>query len=142
MGRALVALLATAVAFSASLLALDLHRNLGSAAFVGTFTVCGVLVLGLPVLALFCKRQWWGPWRFAVGGALGGALFALPFADGRFSVVYLVVALMVMGLVSGVGFWFAGIWRNGNLTCPREFCLPCGIAYKYARNALRQRFQA
>lgn len=142
MGRALVALLATALVFAASLLTLDLHRNLGSAAFVATFTVCGVLVLGLPVLVLFCKRQWWSPLRFALGGALGGALFAVPFANGRFSVVYLVVTLMLVGLISGIGFWFAGIWRNENLTCPKEFCLPCGIAYKYARNALRQRLQA
>lgn len=139
MARALVALFVAAFAFAASILALDLHRNFGGAVFVGAVLAgCGV-VLGLPVLVLFCKYQWWQPWRFVVGGMLGGALFSLPFLDGRLSAVFVVVVLATAGMTAGIGLWLTGIWRNENLTCPREFCLPCGIAYKYARNALRRR---
>lgn len=139
MARALVALFVAASAFAASILALDLHRHFGGAAFVGSLLIGCVLVMGLPTMVLFCKRQWWQPWRFVVGGMLGGAIFALPFLGGRISGAFLVAILAAAGAAAGMGLWFAGIWRNENLTCPREFCLPCGVAYKYARNALRRR---
>lgn len=139
MARALAALFGAALAFPAFAFALDLHEALG-----GIFVVVGwlsgaVLLLGLPMLILFCRRQWWEPWRFVLGGTLGGAVCALPFAgSGRFGFAYLVVIFALAGLFLSVGFWFAAIWRNRDLTCPREFCLPCGVAYRYARNALRR----
>ena len=140
MVRAIAALLCAALTFPAFALALGLHEALG-----GFFVVVGwlsgaVLLLGLPTLILFCKRQWWQPWRFVLGGTLGGAICALPFAGGgRFGFVYLVLIFALGGLFLSIGFWFAAVWRNRDLTCPREFCLPCGVAYRYARNALRQR---
>lgn len=140
MTRALAALLAVALAFAALPVALQLDRLVG-----GPWTAYGMVfllavVLGLPVLVLFCRRQWWAPWRFAVGGTLGGALCALPFArDPDFSLAYLILLLACAGLVAGLLFWSIGIWRNGHLTCPKEFRLPGGATYKVARNALRRR---
>ncbi|MBL8491860.1 MAG: hypothetical protein JNM82_13855 [Rhodocyclaceae bacterium] len=140
MTRALAALLAVALAFATLPVALDLHRLVGSPLVAGGLVFLLALALGLPVLMLFCRRQWWEPWRFAVGGTLGGALCALPFAQGLdFSLPYLILLLAFAGLLAGLLFWTAGIWRNGDLTCPKEFRLPGGAAYKVARNALRRR---
>ena len=140
MARALVALFGAAFAFPALVLALGLQEALGGTVVVGISLFAAVTLLGLPALVLFCKRQWWEPWRFVAGGTLGGALCALPFAgSGRFGFAYLLVIFALAGLFLSIGFWFAAVWRNRNLTCPREFCLPCGVVYRYARNALRQR---
>ena len=140
MARAIAALIGAALAFPAFVLALGLHEALGGTVVVGASLFAAVMVLGLPALALFCKRQWWDLWRFVAGGTLGGALCALPFAgSGRFGFGYLVVIFALGGTVLSLVFWFAAVWRNRDLTCPREFCLPCGVAYRYARNALRRR---
>lgn len=143
MRRALAALFGAAFAFPAFVLALGLHEALGGTLVVGVSLFAAVMLLGLPTLMLFCKRQWWAPWRFVLGGTLGGALCALPFAgSGRFGFAYLALIFALAGMVLSVGFWFAAVWRNRDLTCPREFCLPCGVAYRYARNALRRRSRA
>ena len=140
MTRALAALLAVALAFAALPVALDLDRLVGGPLMAAGMVFLLALALGLPVLILFCRRQWWEPWRFALGGTLGGALCALPFARGLdFSLSYLILLLAFAGLAAGLLFWTAGIWRNENLTCPKEFRLPGGTAYKVARNALRRR---
>lgn len=140
MARALAALLAAAFAFPALVLALGLHEALGGMAVVGISLFGTVALLGLPALVCFCKLQWWEPWRFVAGGTLGGAICALPFAgSGRFGFAYLLVIFALAGLFLSVVFWFAAVWRNRDLTCPKEFCLPCGVAYRYARDALRQR---
>ncbi|MDO8933013.1 MAG: hypothetical protein Q7U97_11505 [Rhodocyclaceae bacterium] len=139
MNRAIAALVAVAFAFPALILALGLHEGMGGSLLVGSLLFTAVLVLGFPSLALFCKRQWWELWRFILGGTLGGALCAAPFVSDRFSPIYLIIILALGGAVSSILFWFAGIWRNENLTCPKQFCLPCGVAYRYARHALRRR---
>ena len=140
MARALAALLAVALAFAVLPVALDLDRLVGGPWTAGGIVFLMVLALGFPVLVLFCRREWWDPWRFAGGGALGGALCAVPFArDPDFSLAYLMLLLACAGLVAGLLFWGIGIWRNGNLTCPKEFRLPGGTTYKVARNALGRR---
>ena len=140
MSRAVAALFCAAFAFPALVLALGLHEALGGAVFVGGVMFALVVVCGFPALSLYCKRRWWAPWRFVAGGILGSALFALPFlGSGRFGFAYLVLIFACLGALLSVAFWMAAIWRNDELTAPREFCLPCGIAYRYARNALRRR---
>jgi hypothetical protein len=140
MTRAMAALFAAAFAFPALALALGFGEALGGDWFVGGVTFALVICCGFPALSLYCKRRWWEPWRFIAGGTLCGALFALPFAgSGRFGFGYLVLIFALIGSLLAVAFWVAAIWRNEELTTPREFCLPCGIAYRYARNALRRR---
>ena len=140
MARALAALLAVALAFAALPVALDLDRLVGGPWMAGGIVFLMAVALGFPVLVLFCRRQWWQPWRFAAGGSLGGAFCALPFAHGLdFSLPYLILLLAFAGLAAGLLFWGIGIWRNGNLTCPKEFRLPGGVTYKVARNALGRR---
>jgi len=140
MVRALVALFGAALAFPAFALVLGLEEALGGTWFVVGSLSGAVILLGLPTLVAFCKLQWWEPWRFVAGGMLGGALCAVPFAgSGRFGFAYLLVIFALAGLFLSVAFWFAAVWRNRDLTCPKEFCLPCGVAYRYARDALRQR---
>lgn len=139
MSRAIAALVAAAFAFPALILALGVHRTLGGALPVGALLFGSVLGLGLPTLALFCKRQWWGLGRYIIGGTLGGTLCALPFAgNGNFNIAFLILVFALAGAAVAVPFWFAAVWRNADLTCPKKFCLPCGAAYRYARNALRR----
>jgi hypothetical protein len=49
------------------------------------------------------------------------------------------MAFVLTGATLGALFWFAALWRNDDLTCPKSFCLPCGMVYKVARNGLRRR---
>jgi hypothetical protein len=137
MNRALAALFAAALAFPVLILALGLHRMLGGALSVGALLFASVLVLGFPTLILFCKRQWWELWRFVLGGTMGGALCALPFAgNDSFKFVFLVLTFALIGTLASIPFWFAAVWRNEALTCPKEFCLPCGVVYRFARGVL------
>lgn len=139
MSRAIAALFAAALAFPILVVALGMHRTLGGALPVGALLFGCVLALGFPTLGLFCKRRWWDLWRFVGGGTLGGALCALPFAgSGNFNFAFLVVIFALLGTAVSVPFWLAAVWRNPELTCPREFCLPCGFVYRYARNVLRR----
>lgn len=138
--RAIAALLGAALAFPALMLALGLDEALGGPLLVGGLIFGMVVALGFPALSLFCKLRWWDAWRFVLGGVVGGALCALPFlGDARFGAVYLVVIFALVGGALAVLFWIAAIWRNDALTCPKEFCLPCGVAYRFARNVLRRR---
>lgn len=140
MTRAMVALLGAALAFPGLLLALGFGEALGGDRFVGGLMFALVVCCGFPALSLYCKRRWWEPWRFIVGGISGSALLALPFlGSGRFGFGYLVLIFALVGTLLSPAFWLAAIWRNEELTTPREFCLPCGVAYRYARNALRRR---
>jgi len=140
MTRAMVALFGAALAFPGFVLALGFGEALGGDWFVGGVMFALVVCCGFPALSLYSKRRWWEPWRFVAGGTLGSALFALPFlGSGRFGFGYLVVAFALVGGLLSVVFWLAAIWRNDELTAPREFCLPCGVAYRYARDALRRR---
>jgi hypothetical protein len=137
--RILLAFLAAAVAFPGTIVLLDVHHVLGGLLKVAGLLFAIFLACGFPLLFLFCRRQWWSPWRFLLGGMLGGGLCALPFAGaGSFSFVYLAILFAMLGLVVATLFWFAGVWRNDNLTCPREFRLPGGTTYRVARDALRR----
>lgn len=139
MRRALAAYLAVALAFPALILMLDLQHALGGATFVISVLLAVVLLLGLPALILFCKLQWWEPWRFLAGGGIGGVLCALPFlAAPSFSPIFLVALFALIGVgFSGI-FWLSGIWRNDGLTCPREFRLPGGARFRVARGLLKK----
>jgi hypothetical protein len=139
MRRAIAAYLAVALAFPALILVLGLHHALGGAAIAISVLLMVVLLLGLPTLIMFCKLQWWEPWRFVAGGAMGGMLCAVPFlAAASFSPWSLIVMFAVFGVGFSAIFWFAGIWRNDNLTCPREFALPGGARFRVARGLLKK----
>lgn len=139
MRRALAAYLAVALAFPALVLLLGLHHALGGAAIVVSTLMLVVLLLGLPTLILFCRRQWWEPWRFVAGGGIGGVLCAMPLiAAPAFSPVYLVILFGLFGIGCSIVFWFAGIWRNDQLTCPKEFRLPNGTRFPVARGRLKK----
>lgn len=98
----------------------------------------GVVIAGLATLFHCCKRGWWEWWRFMLLGVFGGLLCALPFHGGAFNFTFLLVMFPLAGMVCGLLFWIAAIWRNEDLTCPKTLCLPCGTAYRVARNALRR----
>ncbi len=139
MRRALADYLAVALAFPALILMLELHPALGGAVVVISVMSMVVLLLGLPTLILFCKLQWWEPWRFLLGGAVGGMLCTMPFlAAASFSPTFLVVIFVLLGVGLSCIFWFAGIWRNDKLTCPSEFRMPGGARFRVARSLLKK----
>lgn len=137
MPRVLTALFIAAFAYPALMVALGLHVALGGALAAGAKIFALVVALGLPALGCFCRFQWWQLWRFIVGGTLGGALCALPFAGaGNFNFAYLALIFAVAGAFVAVPFWILAIWRNNRLTCPRKFCLG-DTTYHVVRQALR-----
>jgi hypothetical protein len=139
MRRAVAAYLAVALAFPALILMLELHHALGGAAIVISVLLMVVLLLGLPTLILFCKLQWWEPWRFVLGGAAGGVLCALPFlAAPSFSPMSLIIIFALFGVCFSCIFWFTGIWRNDRLTCPSEFRMPGGGRFRVSRGLLKK----
>lgn len=139
MRRVIAALLGVAAGFALLVVWLELGRESGATGQAAVIMFFSVLAAGCAALYLCCKRYWWEIWRFILFGALGGSVCALPFSGGSFSFGFLLVLFLLAGSGAGVLFWLAAIWRNDNLTCPKSFCLPCGVAYKVARNALRQR---
>lgn len=135
MGRVLTGLMCVALAFAALVFELGLGQPGGLTAL---WTFAGVAGIGFPMLFLCCKRRWWEVWQTALLGTLGGVLVALPFADGPFRASFLIGLMAVAGALLGLVFWLIAIWRNIGLTCPKSFCLPCGLAYRVARNKLLQ----
>lgn len=138
MRRVIAALLGVAAAFAALVIWLELGRESGGTVRAALAMFGGVLMGGFAALYLCCKRHCWEIWRFILFGTLGSGLCALPFAGGSFSFGFLLALFLLAGAGASVLFWLAAIWRNDGLTCPKAFCLPCGVAYKVARNALRQ----
>lgn len=138
MQRVSLALLMVAAAFAVMVLELGLGRNHERTAL---FVFIGVFVIGYPLLYLCCKRGWWQIWQTALLGMTGGALCALPFANGSFGFQFLLLLFAIAGVALGILFWLVAIWRNENLTCPKSFCLPCGMAYRVARKAMLRRDQ-
>lgn len=138
MQRVSLALLIVAAAFAAMVLELELGRNHQQAAL---FVFGGVFAVGYPLLYLCCKRGWWKIWQTTLLGIVGGILCTLPFANGSFGFQFLLLVFGIAGTALGLLFWVIAIWRNDNLTCPRSFCLPCGVAYRVARKAMLRRDQ-
>lgn len=136
MQRVIIALAGVACAFAALAVLLNLQRTMGSAVLLAGGIFAGVMAIGYPLLYLYCKRRWWEMWRFALLGMLIGAACAVPFGGGRFSFGFLLLTFVLAGAIFGQLLWLGAIWRNDDLTCPKSLCLPCGTAYKVARNAL------
>ncbi|GAB1391884.1 hypothetical protein MASR1M60_00470 [Rhodocyclaceae bacterium] len=138
MQRVSLALLIVAALFAAMVFELGLGRDHQRAAL---FVFAGVFVGGYPLLYLCCKRGWWKLWQTGLLGIIAGVLCTLPFANGSFGFQFLLLVFVIAGAVLGLLFWLIAIWRNENLTCPRSFCLPCGVAYRVARKAMLRRDQ-
>jgi hypothetical protein len=138
MQRVSLALLIVAAAFAAIVLELELGRNHLQAAL---FIFVAVFVVGYPLLYLCCKRGWWKIWQTCLLGIIGGVLCTLPFANGSFGFQFLLLVFVIAGAILGLLFWCIAIWRNEGLTCPKSFCLPCGMAYRVARKAMLRRDQ-
>lgn len=136
MRRVQFALLGLAAAFAALAFWLEPGRGRWSAPFDAAGAFAAVLAVGFPVLYRCCRRGQWEVWRFVVLVALVGALCALPFYGGPFAFPFLLAIFVLAGALFGLAFWFAAIWRNEDLTCPKSFCLPCGTVYRVARRAL------
>ena len=137
--RVIIALVGVACGFAALVVFLELERTRGGSTLAAAGVFVGVLAVGFPVLYQCCKRRWWEVWRFILLGMLGGSLCSLPFGGGAVSFGFLLMAFVLTGATLGALFWFAALWRNDDLTCPKSFCLPCGMVYKVARNGLRRR---
>lgn len=139
MGRIALAFAVAVFAYPMFILLSGTPDAWGGALRVASVTVTGVLGLGLPAFYLFRCKGWWQPWRFIVGGMLGGLLcaaFMLDVSASNFPLFAVVFALG--GAAHAVLFWFIAAWRNDELTRPREYCLG-GTTYRAARNALRIR---
>ena len=137
--RVIIALVGVACGFAALVVFLELERTRGGTLWAAAAVFIGVLAVGFPVLYQCCKRRWWEAWRFILLGTLGGGLCSLLFGGGAISFGFLLMVFVLTGTTLGALFWFAALWRNDNLTCPKSFCLPCGMVYKVAHNALRRR---
>lgn len=135
--RVIIALAGVAFGFAMLVVFLELERVAGRTVQAAAWTLISVLAIGYPVLYQCCKRRWWELWRFILIGTLGGALCALPYSGGSFSFGFLLLIFTLAGSGLGIAFWLVAIWHNDDLTCPKSFCLPCGV-YKVARNALKQ----
>ncbi len=138
MQRVSLALLIVAAAFAAMVLELGLGLNPHRAAL---FVFFGAFVVGYPLLYQCCKRGWWEVWQTCLLGVIAGVFCTLPFANGSFGFQFLLLIFVIAGAVLGLLFWLIAIWRNEDLTCPKSFCLPCGMAYRVARKAMPRRDQ-
>jgi hypothetical protein len=139
MRRVIVALCGVAAAFAALAVWLDLERGSPAPGWGIIAVFGGILAAGFPVLFRCCKRHRWEAWRWTAHGTAAGVLSTLPFIGGPFGFGFLLLIYALAGTLFGLLFWVTAIWRNEDLTCPKSFCLPCGTAYKFARNALRRR---
>jgi hypothetical protein len=138
MWRVIVAQGGVAFGFAALVFFLELEHQTGGTLRSALWTFFGVLLGGLPLLYQCCKHQWWQLWRFLLLGVLAGTLCALPHSDGPFGFGFLWLVFALAGFFLGALFWCVALWGNSQLTCPKSFCLPCGTAYRVARNALRR----
>lgn len=138
MRRVMLALVGTALLLAAMIFLVGDNTGEVAAASKALAAFVCVLVLGVPALKFCCRRRWWEVWRFLVLGALAGLLGALPFLDGLHHFALIASVFVATGVVISGLFWFAAIWRNHDLTCPKTICLPCGTVYRVARNALRR----
>lgn len=138
MGRIALAFAVAVFAFPLFILLSGTPDAWGGALRVGSVTAAGVLGLGIPAFFLYRCRGWWQPWRFVIGGGLGGALCALVFlkTDAANFLVFGVV-FAAGGAIHALLFWFVAAWRNPELTAPKRYCLPDGVSYKAARGVLR-----
>lgn len=138
MRRVMLALLGAATAFATLVLWLELGREAERTLLEATCVFFGVPAVGIPTLYYWRRNRLWNIWRCIVLGTLGGGLCALPFSDGPFAFPFLLAIFFVAGGLIGLLLWLVAVWRNDDLTCPKTFCLPCGMVYRFARNALRR----
>lgn len=133
MVRALIAFLFITTSFTGLLWLLGFDR--GPDGLVAIAQAAAITLLcGLPALIWFCKCRWWQLWRFVAGGALGGALCALPFLGGNYSPLTLLMVFVALGIAHALLFWLLAVWRNRDLACPAFFRLPDGARYPVARH--------
>lgn len=137
--RVIIALFGMACGFAALVVFLQLGQAQDRVGWAAAGIFVGVIAAGYPVLYQFCKRQWWEIWRYLLLGFFAGGLCALPFAGGPYIFRFLLLTFVLVGAILGLLFWLAAIWRNADLTCPKSFCLPCGMVYQVARRSLLRR---
>lgn len=137
MVRVFLAFVMAVSAFPAFILMSGTPDAWGGALRVAGVTASGVLVLGLPAFWLFRCKNWWQPWRFVLGGFLGGLLSTFFWTDpGAPNFLFFAVVFGLGGLAHAALFWVVAVWRNDALTRPRAYCLG-GKIYPAARKALR-----
>jgi hypothetical protein len=137
MARAALAFAVAVFAFPLFVLLLGQPDAWGGALRVGAITVTGVVVIGAPAFLVFRCRGWWEPWRFILGGTLGGLLCAPVFmATGAPTFWFFAILFALGGACHALLFWLIAAWRNPQLTTPPQYCLPGGTTYKRACRAL------
>ena len=72
------------------------------------------LVLGGPLFFVFYRLAWLRWWQVGLGGALIGLAVALilPLTDTGFVWYKFGVLSVPLGFISGLAFWFVGVFRN------------------------------
>lgn len=137
MKRLILGFVVAAFAFPVLLLACGGDNAVDLAATTATLTVTTVLLFGLPAFAYFRRHGWWKLWRYLCGGGIAGA-FCVPFVGGgsTFEVGFMALFCSLGGIVHAALFWAIAIWGNEKLTCPTQFRLPCGTAYRYMPNVI------
>jgi len=101
------------------------------AATTATITATAALLFGVPLFIVFRRYGWWQFWQYLIGGAVAGALYA-PMTASTLPLGFVAGFLAIGGSVHAALFWAVAIWGNDKLTCPKQFRLPCGTAYRYA----------
>jgi hypothetical protein len=138
MARVVLGFLLAVSGFPVIILLSGAHDALLGALRVASVTAISVLGPGVPGFFYFRCRGWWRPWQFVAGGVLGGLLSAFIFLEaGAANFGFLATLFAGAGAFHALLFWFVAVWRNPDLTAPRQYCLPDGVAYKVARGALR-----
>ena len=77
-------------------------------------TVPASLVLGGPLFFVFYRLAWLRWWQVGLGGALIGlaAALVLPHTNGGFIWYKFATLSVPLGFLSGLAFWFVGVFRN------------------------------
>jgi len=89
------------------------HASMGSALFAASFTVTGAVVIGVPAFLAMRRKGWLRLPHFLAGGALIGALLALPLSASGFT-GYLIFARVFAGLgaAHASAFWLISVVAN------------------------------
>lgn len=91
--------------------------GLAAAQFVGSVTVPGMLLLGVPFFLVARRANWLQWWQFCLGGCvLGLILAALALIRGWEVALFFAPFFSVAGTVHAGAVWVFGVWRNTGLT--------------------------